>query len=196
MHPALVEDLARWADVQSLSFRASEMDVTFRSNLAKRYLGLAVGMYKLVKVTSDPSHLFGLTTASAAKEVSRSSGYMTPPSTVPQETAYCDRIRSTPSGIYIRLMSLSNADADMSLSPELPVLHPGIPSMRPENSSLREEGGGGSEDIPDNTVILEMGDDDLQEQDYGMHDHDTESEQQAEADINYGANYMGSDDEN
>ena len=202
MHPALVKDLARWADVQSLSFRASENDVTFRSNLAKRYLALAVGMYRLTKATSDPSHLFALTTSTSAassKVHQRGPVSLSARSTVVKESyqssmqgaVNCGR-SCTPSGMDFQFTSSPWGRACFS-SRGLSVLHPGIPSMRQESSC---DDSGRGEDMPDSTVILDLGDDELQEQDYGIHDPDTESELLVEADINFGANYPGSDDEN
>jgi hypothetical protein len=210
MHPALVEDLVRWSDVQSLSFRANEMDVTFRSNIAKRYLGLAVGMYRLVKATSDPSHLFALTATSS----------QAPRGRAPNTSGVGDSggnsgnvVRVDMSGGFFRsrdarktmdslqgMSTLSHStlqqqDLESAVIPaSLPVLHPGIPNGRDDriNASGVLVGGG----LVGDTVILEMEDDGLNEQEYNVQDHDTESELIAEADMGDDAMVQGSDDEN
>lgn len=56
----LVENLVRWSDVQSLVFRTTELDVSFKSPLAKRYLLLAITLYRMVRHVYDPTRLFTL----------------------------------------------------------------------------------------------------------------------------------------
>lgn len=56
----LVENLTRWSDVQSLSFRMTELDVAFKSSLAKRYLVLAITLYRMMRLVHDPTRLFTL----------------------------------------------------------------------------------------------------------------------------------------
>ena len=61
IHPSLVDSLGRWADVQSMSLQPPlESDVDFVSDLSKRYLGLAAGMYRLMTAASNASQLFTL----------------------------------------------------------------------------------------------------------------------------------------
>jgi hypothetical protein len=52
-----VESLVRWSDVQSLSFRMSEGDVSFKMTLARRYLGLVIALYRMLRSSSDPCRL-------------------------------------------------------------------------------------------------------------------------------------------
>ncbi|CAE7801061.1 unnamed protein product, partial [Symbiodinium microadriaticum] len=202
MHPAMVAELVRWSDVQSLSFRASEIDVTFRSNLAKRYLVLAVGMYRLVKATSDPSHLFALTTSSSSSVPKVGASTTTTTSSASAEvkvngqsggTAWGESCqghgrsdRGSSSEGDFQSFSLARAGSSVSANAGLPVLHPGIPTIHAESGGVMRADVS-AEAMPDNTVILEMGDDDL---------NDTESELLAEADVTEAPNYVESDDEN
>jgi hypothetical protein len=55
-----VENLVRWSDVQSLVFRTTELDLSFKSSLAKRYLLLAITLYRMVRHVHDPARLFTL----------------------------------------------------------------------------------------------------------------------------------------
>mmetsp|Transcript_1189 Transcript_1189/g.1931 ORF Transcript_1189/g.1931 Transcript_1189/m.1931 type:complete len:639 (+) Transcript_1189:157-2073(+) len=54
----LVNSVLCWSDVQSLSFRTTETDVLFKQNLAKKYLGLAVALYRQLNISNDPCMLF------------------------------------------------------------------------------------------------------------------------------------------
>jgi hypothetical protein len=56
----LVESLVRWSDVQNLVFRTTELDVSFKSSLAKRYLVVAITLYRMVRLVHDPARLFTL----------------------------------------------------------------------------------------------------------------------------------------
>lgn len=56
----LVESLTRWSDVQSISFRMTEADITFKSTVAKRYLALAITLYRMLKFVNDPTRLLTL----------------------------------------------------------------------------------------------------------------------------------------
>ena len=56
----LVESLVRWSDVQSLSYRMSEVDLSFKSTLAKRYLALAITLYRMMRFVHDPTRLLTL----------------------------------------------------------------------------------------------------------------------------------------
>jgi hypothetical protein len=56
----LVESLVRWSDVQNLNFRTTDLDISFKSSLAKRYLVVAITLYRMVRLVHDPAKLFTL----------------------------------------------------------------------------------------------------------------------------------------
>lgn len=56
----LVDSLVRWSDIQSISYRMSEADISFKSGMAKRYLALAITLYRMMRFVHDPTRLLTL----------------------------------------------------------------------------------------------------------------------------------------
>lgn len=58
MPPNLVDDLVQWSDVQSLIFRMADCDVTFKPNLARRFLFVSFALYRYLSFQGNPCTLF------------------------------------------------------------------------------------------------------------------------------------------
>jgi hypothetical protein len=67
MPQGLVQELVMWSDVQSLISRSADCDVTFKANLAKKFLNLAVSMYRYISSYSNPQVLFSLSNAGRSR---------------------------------------------------------------------------------------------------------------------------------
>lgn len=59
----LIQELAVWSDVQSLIARSADCDVTFKANLAKKFLLLAASMYRFLSSHSNLRMLYSLTSS-------------------------------------------------------------------------------------------------------------------------------------
>mmetsp|Transcript_25235 Transcript_25235/g.42570 ORF Transcript_25235/g.42570 Transcript_25235/m.42570 type:complete len:814 (+) Transcript_25235:105-2546(+) len=57
----LIKELVVWSDVQSLIARSADCDVTFKANLAKKFLLLAASMYRFLSSHSNLRMLYSLT---------------------------------------------------------------------------------------------------------------------------------------
>ena len=62
MPTCLTKELVTWSDVQSLIARSADCDITFKANLARKFLLLAASMYRYLSSISNPRVLFCLST--------------------------------------------------------------------------------------------------------------------------------------
>lgn len=67
----LISELVQWSDVQSLIARSADCDVSFKANLARKFLHLAASMYRYLSSFSNPRILFAVSNLKSASIASR-----------------------------------------------------------------------------------------------------------------------------
>lgn len=60
MPTSLIDELVQWSDVQSLIERSSDCDVTFKANLARKFLLVAAALYRFLSSYSNPRIVFSV----------------------------------------------------------------------------------------------------------------------------------------
>lgn len=66
MPSSLLRELVVWSDVQSLIARSADIDVSFKANLARRFLQLAASLYRYSSTYANPRMLFTLSSLGSA----------------------------------------------------------------------------------------------------------------------------------
>jgi hypothetical protein len=74
MPVGLMEELVSWSDVQSLIARSADCDVTFKANLARKFLLLAASLHRFISSVSNPRVLFSFSTLRSARCSHRGGG--------------------------------------------------------------------------------------------------------------------------
>jgi hypothetical protein len=164
----LIENLVRWSDVQSLVYRTTELDVSFKSSLAKRYLLLAITLYRMVRHVHDPVRLFTL----PKMLMQPPPPFVFPKRDQRQEVGQGDgNVRLTPSSVMaIQATPLMLDDL---------LLHGALDQMLYSDGNITQSA---VDNLDDEDSLTEFG---------GLtNDHDTESELPGD-----GGNFAGSDDD-
>lgn len=173
----LVESLVRWSDVQSLSYRTTELDVTFKSTLAKRYLVLAITLFRVFRLVHDPARLFTLPTM-----------LMHPPNHMilsrrdsRQDTQSNNLIRLSTSPAAVELLTAQNTHIPIStgMIDELLMNEVALHQMLYHDGSIQQNN---MDTLDDEDSLNEFG--------ALTNDHDTETELPGD-----GGNFAASDDD-
>lgn len=75
MPSSLLEELVTWSDVQSLIARSADCDITFKPNLARKFLLLAASLYRFLSSYSNPRVLFSMSTARSLGSTGNGGGF-------------------------------------------------------------------------------------------------------------------------